>query len=184
MLFRETSIPGAFEIEAEPVEDERGLFARTFDAEAFAEHGLSTQFSQCSTSYNRRASTVRGLHYQAAPHQECKLIRCTAGAVFDVLVDLRPDSPVRCRWHAVELTSERRNALYAPAGVAHGFQTLEDASEVFYMIDVPFEPAAARGVRWDDPRFGIEWPEPHGPRTISERDRSYPDYSVAGEASP
>ena len=183
MLFRETPIAGAWEIEVEPIEDERGLFARTFDAEAFAAHGLQQHFGQCSTSFNPRAATLRGLHYQRAPHEECKLIRCTAGAVFDVLVDLRPESPTHCRWHGVELTSERRNALYAPRGVAHGFQTLVDGSELLYMIDRPYVPAAATGVRWDDPRFGIEGPEPDGERTISERDRGYPDYVAAGEAS-
>jgi dTDP-4-dehydrorhamnose 3,5-epimerase len=177
MLFRETEIPGAWVIDAEPSRDERGTFTRTFDADAFAEHGLSTDVVQCSTSLNTHAATVRGLHYQVEPHAECKLVRCTAGAVYDVLVDLRPDSPTHRRWYAVELSSDRGNAVYVPRGVAHGFQTLVDGSELLYMIDRPFEPAAARGVRWDDPAFAIEWPQPPGERTIAERDRSYPDYA-------
>jgi dTDP-4-dehydrorhamnose 3,5-epimerase len=122
---------------------------------------------------------LRGLHYQAGEHAECKLVRCTAGAVHDVLVDLRPDSPTHRRSDAVELTSENRTTLYVPRGVAHGFQTLVDACEVLYMIDTRYEPGAARGVRWDDPAFGIDWPEPGGERIISERDRGFPDYGAA-----
>lgn len=179
MLFRETAIAGAWEIEVEPSSDERGLFARTFDAAEFAARGLSTEMVECSTSFNARAATLRGLHLQADPHGECKLIRCTAGAVFDVLVDLRPDSPSYLSWHGAELTAERRNALYAPRGVAHGFQTLADASELLYMIDRPYEPSSARGVRWDDPAFAIRWPEPAGERIMSDRDRSYPDHATS-----
>jgi dTDP-4-dehydrorhamnose 3,5-epimerase len=182
MVFRETAVAGAWVVETEPAADERGMFARTFDAGAFRERGMSAEVAQCSTSYNHRAATLRGLHYQAAPHAECKLVRCTAGAAYDVIVDLRADSPTRLRWAAVELTSENRRAVYVPRGVAHGFQTLVDGSELLYMIDHPHVPEAARGVRWDDPAFGIEWPDPGGERTISERDRAFPDYSVSAGA--
>ena len=177
MIFDETPIPGAWVIDVEPASDERGDFARTFDVDAFAERGLSTDVLQCSTSLNLRAGTLRGMHYQAEPAAECKLVRCTAGAVYDVLVDLRPDSPTHARWHAVELTSERRNAVYVPRGVAHGFQTLVDRSELLYTIDRRYEAAAARGVRWDDPAFAIEWPSPPRERIISARDRGFPAYA-------
>jgi dTDP-4-dehydrorhamnose 3,5-epimerase len=177
MRFGETPIAGAWVVDVEPSSDERGLFARTFDADLFAERGLSSSFPQCSTSFNHRAGTLRGLHYQAEPHAECKLVRCTAGAVFDVMVDLRPGSPTNARWYGLELSAADRRAVYVPRGVAHGFQTLVDGSELLYLIDTPYEPAAARGVRWDDPAVGIEWPEPPGgERVISERDRAFPDH--------
>ncbi|HEX8066161.1 MAG TPA: dTDP-4-dehydrorhamnose 3,5-epimerase family protein [Thermoleophilaceae bacterium] len=179
----EAPIAGAWTIEVEPSADERGMFARTFDAGAFAERGLSAELAQCSTSFNRRAGTLRGLHYQAEPHGESKLVRCTAGAAFDVMVDLRPDSPTHRRWHGVELSAENRRSVYVPRGVAHGFQTLVDGTELLYMIDVPFAPDAARGVRWDDPAFGVEWPDPPEGRTMSERDRTFPDY-VTPRAGP
>jgi dTDP-4-dehydrorhamnose 3,5-epimerase len=178
MVFLETAIPGAWVVDAEPSSDERGLFARTFDTEEFAERGLSTEVVQCSTSFNHRAATLRGLHYQAGPHAECKLVRCTAGAVYDVIVDLRPQSPTHRHWHALELTEDNRKAIYVPRGVAHGFQTLVDSSELLYMIDRSFEPSAARGVRWDDPAFGIDWPDAPGERVISDRDRTYPEYDL------
>jgi dTDP-4-dehydrorhamnose 3,5-epimerase len=176
MLFHETPIAGAWVIDVEESRDERGSFARTFDAAAFAARGLEDEFVQSSTSFNRRAGTLRGLHYQVAPHAECKLVRCTAGSAYDVIVDLRDGSPSAGSWHAVELSSESRNAVYVPRGVAHGFQTLVDATELLYMIDRPYEPTAARGVRWDDPAFGIEWPDADGERIVSARDRSHPDY--------
>lgn len=177
MRFRETPIAGAWLIELEPAEDERGLFARTFDAGVFAERGLPDRFAQCSMSHNRRAGTLRGMHWQAAPHEERKVVRCTAGAAFDVLLDLRPGSPSNGSWHGVELTAENRRSVYVPAGVAHGFQTLADATELLYMIDVPYAPGSVGGVRWDDPAFAIEWPEPPGGEwTMSERDRTFPDY--------
>jgi dTDP-4-dehydrorhamnose 3,5-epimerase len=179
MLFRELRIAGAWVIDVEPSEDERGLFARTFDRALFAERGLSSDFVQSSTSLSPRAGTLRGLHHQAEPHAECKLVRCTAGAAYDVLVDLRPGSPTHRSWEAVELSSDNRRAVYVPRGVAHGFQTLVAGSELLYMIDRPFEPSATRGVRWDDPAFGIDWPEPPGARIMSERDRTYPDYTVS-----
>jgi dTDP-4-dehydrorhamnose 3,5-epimerase len=176
MVFRELAVAGAWVVEVEAAADDRGMFARTFDADVFRARGLSAEMVQCSTSFNRRAATLRGLHYQAAPHAECKLVRCTAGAVYDVIVDLRPDSPSHARWAAVELSSDNRRAVYVPRGVAHGFQTLVDASELLYMIDTPYVAEAARGVRWDDPAFGIEWPDPGGERTLSDRDRGFPDY--------
>lgn len=175
MVFLETALLGAYLIEPEPIRDERGFFARTYDADEFAERNLRTAFSQCSISYNRRAGTLRGMHFQEVPHQEAKLVRCTAGAIFDVIIDLRPESPMFTRWVGAELTAENRRALYVPEGFAHGFQTLLDQTEVFYQISVPYHPTSARGVRWDDPAFGIEWP-PAGERTISERDRNHPDF--------
>jgi dTDP-4-dehydrorhamnose 3,5-epimerase len=182
MVFRETAIRGAWVIDVEPTSDDRGLFARTFDAKTFAKRGLSADVVQCSTSFNPRAGTLRGLHYQVGAHAECKLVRCTAGAVYDVLVDLRPDSPTHRHWYVVELASDRRNAVYIPRGVAHGFQTLVDGSELLYLIDRSYEPPAARGVRWDDPAFAIEWPDPPGDRIMSERDLGYPDYAVSRDA--
>ena len=178
MVFRETPIAGAWVVEVEPSTDERGMFARTFDAHAFRDRGLGLEVVQSSTSFNERAATLRGLHYQAGEHAERKLVRCTAGAVYDVLVDLRPDAPSHLRWYATELSAQNRRAVYVPRGVAHGFQTLVDESELLYMIDRPYEPEAARGVRWDDPAFGIEWPAPSGERIVSERDRSFPDYDT------
>jgi dTDP-4-dehydrorhamnose 3,5-epimerase len=178
MVFRETAIAGAWAVDVEPDPDERGLFARTFDAYVFAARGLSAEVAQCSTSFNRVAGTLRGLHYQAGTHAECKLVRCTAGAVYDVIVDLRPASPTYRSWHGIELSGENRGAVYVPRGVAHGFQTLTDGAELLYLIDRPFEPTAARGVRWDDPAFAIEWPATPGERVMSDRDRGYADYPV------
>ena len=174
MMFTETAIEGAFLIEPERLEDERGFFARTFCQREFAARGLSTRLAQCSVSFNRRTGTVRGMHYSVAPHAEEKLVRCTRGRVFDVLLDLRPDSPTFRRWTAVTLAADDHRMVYVPAGVAHGFQTLEPESEVFYQMSEFYAPECARGVRWDDPAFGIEWPPAE--RTISERDRRYPDY--------
>jgi dTDP-4-dehydrorhamnose 3,5-epimerase len=170
--FVPTALPGAFVIEVEPHGDERGLFARTFCAREFAEHGLAADFVQCSTSYNRRAGTIRGMHWQAPPHAEAKLVRCTAGAIFDVIVDLRPGSPARGRWQAVELSAGTRRMLYVPEGFAHGFQALRDGSEVAYQMSAAHEPAAARGFRFDDPRLGIPWPLPAS--VVSKRDRELP----------
>jgi dTDP-4-dehydrorhamnose 3,5-epimerase len=172
--FGETPVPGAFLIELEPIRDERGWFARTFCAEEFSAHGLDPAVVQCNASYNERAATLRGLHYQAEPHGEAKLVRCTRGAIYDVLVDLRPESPAFCRWAGFELTPENAQMLYAPVGTAHGFMTLADDSEVLYQMSQSYVPDAARGVRFDDPAFGIEWPA--APAVISERDRSYPDF--------
>jgi dTDP-4-dehydrorhamnose 3,5-epimerase len=175
VIFRETPLAGAWVIDVEPAEDERGLFARTFDAEEWAARGLEPIVVQCSTSYNTRAGTLRGMHYQEEPYGEAKLVRCTRGAVYDVVLDLRRDSPTFRGWFSAELTAENRRMLYVARGLAHGFQTLVDDSEVSYQISQRYSPEHARGVRWDDPAFRIEWPGADE-RTISERDRSYPDF--------
>lgn len=154
--------------------DERGAFARTYCADEIRAHGLDARVAQCSTSFNRRAGTLRGLHYQRPPHAEVKLVRCTMGAIFDVAVDLRPESPTYCRWVGVELTAENRRALYVPEGCAHGFLTLVDGSEVFYQISSPYVAQAGTGVRWNDPAFGVQWPST--PIVMAERDADYPDY--------
>ena len=177
MIFAETKLKGAFVIEPERRADERGFFARTWCRDEFAAHGLNPALVQCNISFNKKKGTLRGMHYQIAPHEEAKLVRCTAGAVYDVAVDLRPDSPTHRRWVGVELTSENRRAVFLPRGVAHGFQTLVDRAELLYMIDTAYVPEAAHGVRWDDPAFAIEWPEPAAGRTMSERDRTFPDYA-------
>jgi dTDP-4-dehydrorhamnose 3,5-epimerase len=176
MHFSQTSIPGAYLVEVEPHEDERGSFERTWCAREFAERGLATRLAQCSLSFNERAGTLRGMHYQLPPRPETKLVRCIRGAIYDVLIDLRPDSPCFKAWVAAELSAHNKRAIYVPEGVAHGFQTLEDASEVMYLISEFYSPEHGRGVRWDDPAFGIEWPAAVA-RYMSERDRSYPDFS-------
>lgn len=175
MIFGEVSVPGAFLIEPEAMADERGFFARTFCVREFEAHGLNPRLAQCSTSFNRRAGTLRGMHWQAAPHREAKLVRCTAGAIYDVIIDLRSGSPAYKRWFAAELTAANRRMLYIPEGCAHGFQSLVDDSEVFYQISAFQAPDAAQGVRWDDPAFGVEWPS--ADRIISARDRSYPNFA-------
>jgi dTDP-4-dehydrorhamnose 3,5-epimerase len=174
MIFRATGIDGAWVIEAEQLGDERGFFARTWDADEFAERGLNPRLAQCSISYNRARGTLRGLHYQAAPFEEAKLVRCTAGAIFDVVVDLRPESSSFKGWFGEELSAENRRALYVPEGCAHGFLTLADDSEVHYQISQFYAPESARGVRWDDPAFGITWPGEVV--VINDRDRTYPDF--------
>jgi dTDP-4-dehydrorhamnose 3,5-epimerase len=176
VILRETDLAGAFVVEIEPARDERGLFARTFDRDVFAAHGLAADVVQASTSYNVHAGTLRGLHYQAEPHGEDKLVRCVRGAVWDVIVDLRPDSSTYRRWLGVELDEDSRRALYIPRGLAHGFQTRSDDAEVLYQMSTPYVPEAARGVRWDDPAFAIQWPDPGGERVMSERDRGYADF--------
>ena len=176
MRFLPTALPGVFVIEPELRADDRGFFARTWCREEFAAAGLVTDWVQCNVSFNHRAGTLRGMHWQAAPHEEVKLVRCTAGAAFDVVLDLRPGSPAFKRWVAVELTAENRRAVYIPGGCAHGFQTLADATELFYHMSAFYHPEAARGVRWDDPAFGITWP-PCEARIISPRDRSFPDFA-------
>lgn len=177
MIFRETTIEGVTVVEPEFHEDERGLFTRTWDGEEFAEHGLSGRVVQTSISFNRKRGTLRGLHYQAAPHEESKVVRCTAGAIFDVAVDLRPGSPTFRGWVGVELSAENRLALYIPEGCAHGFITLTDRAEVNYLMSTPHVPDAGRGVRFDDPAFGIAWPGEI--LVVNERDRSYPDFAAA-----
>lgn len=174
MLFTETCLKGAFLIEPERHEDERGFFARTWCRHEFAAHGLNAELVQCNVSYNRRKGTLRGMHYQRAPYAEAKLVRCTRGAIYDVIIDLRPDSPTRLQWLAVRLTAEDGRMLTIPEGFAHGFQTLEDDTEVFYQMSAFYAPEAAAGIRWNDPYFGISWPlaDP----ILSEKDRAYPDF--------
>jgi dTDP-4-dehydrorhamnose 3,5-epimerase len=172
--FTETPIRGAFLIDIEALEDERGFFARTYDAVEFRRHGLDPHIDQCSLSFNRQKGTLRGMHFQHQPHQETKLVRCSRGAVYDVIIDLRPSSPSFRKWFAAELTAQNHRMLYIPEGLAHGFQTLEDESEVSYQISQPFRPDAASGVRWDDPAFAISWPL--AVTCIGERDRSFPDF--------
>jgi dTDP-4-dehydrorhamnose 3,5-epimerase len=172
MIFREAKLRGAYVVEPELIEDDRGFFGRTWSAEEFSEHGLNPNIAQCNTSLNRRKGTLRGMHYQIPPHEEAKLVRCTAGAIYDVIVDLRPGSPTWAQWIAVELTSQNRLMVYVPEGFAHGFQTLADNSEVCYQMSATYSPESARGVRWDDPAFGIEWPL--SVSVISERDRTHP----------
>ncbi len=175
MIFRETPLVGAFILEAERIADERGFFARTYSRGELADRGLDPEIAQCSVSFNHRRGTLRGLHFQAAPFEEAKLVRCTRGSIWDVIVDVRPGSPTRGRHFAVVLSAEARNALYIPKGMAHGFITLEDAAEVFYQISAPYSAEHTRGYRWDDPTFAIPWPEPA--TVISERDRNLPLFS-------
>ena len=175
MKLEQTPLAGAYVVELERLEDERGWFARTFDPDVWRAAGIEPTNVQSSVSFNARAGTLRGLHFQEAPHGEDKLVRCTRGAVHDVIVDLRPDSPTYCRWFGIELTPDNGRELLVGKGFAHGFQTLVDASEVHYQMSYPFVPEAGRGVRWNDPAFGIEWPAAE-PRTISERDATYPDF--------
>lgn len=172
MIFRETPLPGAWVLEPERFEDERGFFARTYSRGDFADRGLETGVDQCSVSFNHRRGTLRGLHFQTAPREEVKLVRVTRGALWDVIVDLRPESSTFRRHFAVVLAADLGNQLYIPKGMAHGFLTLEDGTEVSYQISEPYAPDLARGYRWDDPAFAIPWPEPV--MVISEKDRSWP----------
>jgi len=174
MIFRETKLPGVFEIDLEAKLDERGFFARTWCQKEFATHGLNTKLVQCSVSFNTRKGTLRGMHYQVAPHAETKLIRCTQGAIYDVVLDLRPQSPKFKDCIGVVLTAEKRNMIYVPEGCAHGFLTLEVGTEVFYQVSEFQSQESARGVRFDDPAFRIAWPEKI--EVISERDRNYPKF--------
>jgi dTDP-4-dehydrorhamnose 3,5-epimerase len=172
MRFIETAIRGAFVVRMERIEDERGFFARTWCAEQFAANGLTAKLQQCSISYNAKRGTLRGMHYQAPPYEEAKLVRCTAGAVYDVIVDARAGSPSAGAHVGVELTPRADTMLYVPEGVAHGFVTLSDDAEMSYLISVPHQPSAQRGFRWDDPALGIEWPL--APTCIAPRDASLP----------
>jgi dTDP-4-dehydrorhamnose 3,5-epimerase len=175
MTFRETPLAGAFVVDVEKRADSRGFFARAWCQREFEEHGLSTELVQCNLSFNERRGTLRGMHYQAPPHEEVKLIRCTRGAVYDVIVDLRPGSRTYKQWFGVELSAENRRTLYVPAGFAHGYQTLEDGSETFYQVSAFYAPEAEGGVRWDDPAFRIKWPDV-AERTISDKDANWPDF--------
>lgn len=180
MIFSETPLAGAFLIDVEPRPDERGFFARTFCRREFDEHGLESNLVQCSLSFNRLKGTIRGVHFQHAPSQEVKLVRCTAGALFDVIIDLRPDSPTFLRYCAVELSAENRRTLYVPKDFAHGFQTLADGTEVVYQMTEFYAPDSAAGLRWNDPLFAIPWPLPVS--VISDQDAGYPDFE--GLADP
>ena len=174
MIFTPTSLSGVFEVMPVPMYDDRGFFARTWCRQEFEQAGLNTGLVQCSISFNTHKGTLRGMHYQASPHAETKLVRCTGGAICDVVLDLRPESPTFRAWVAVTLTAQNRMMLYVPDGCAHGFLTLEDNTEVFYQMSEFYSPDSARGVRWNDPAFAIRWPEE--PLIMSERDRSYPDF--------
>jgi dTDP-4-dehydrorhamnose 3,5-epimerase len=175
MVFTEMKLKGAFVIELERNEDERGFFARTFCVDEFQTRGLNARLVQCSVSFNKRRGTLRGMHYQVPPQAECKLVRVTRGAICDVLIDLRSGSPTFKQHVAIELTAENRRQVYVPEGFAHGFQTLDDNTEVFYQMSATYSPGLSRGVRWDDPAFGIEWPEVEH-RIVNERDANYPDF--------
>ena len=175
MIFAETSLKGAFVLELEKREDERGFFARSWCREEFAAHNLNPAIAQCNVSFNRSKGTLRGMHYQAVPFEEAKLVRCTAGAVYDVIIDLRLDSATYKQHIAEVLSAANRRMLYVPEGFAHGFQTLEDDTEVFYQMSQVHSPEHARGVRYNDPAFGIRWPI--GEPVIAGRDRNYPDFN-------
>jgi dTDP-4-dehydrorhamnose 3,5-epimerase len=174
MTFDETVISGVFEIRINRMPDNRGFFARTWCRNEFEEHGLDPVLKQCSISYNARKGTLRGMHYQAAPFAESKLVRCTQGAIYDVVLDLRTQSPSFKNWIAVTLTAENGNMVYVPKGCAHGFLTLQDETEVFYQMSEVYNAESARGVRWNDPTFAIAWPEKV--EVISDRDHNYPDF--------
>jgi len=176
MIFTEIKLAGGFIIDIEPISDERGFFARTFCKKEFQQRVLVSEFDQCSVSYNKTKGTLRGMHYQAAPHAETKIVSCIKGAFYDVVLDLRRESNTFKQWVGVELTSGNRRSLYIPEGCAHGFLTLQDNSEVYYQISEFHHPESARGVRWDDPAFGIEWPVKVA--NVSSRDQSYPFWRV------
>ena len=174
MKFVPLEIEGAYVVAAEPVVDERGFFARSYCAQEFADHGMASVFVQASLSSNRVAGTLRGMHFQKAPSGQAKIIRCTRGALLDVIVDLRPESPAYCQWEAVELTAENRRMLYMPEGIAHGYLTLADETEAYYHASAPWDPTAEGGVRWNDPAFGIDWPS--APVVVSAKDAGWPGY--------
>ncbi|OAD21867.1 dtdp-4-dehydrorhamnose 3,5-epimerase [Candidatus Thiomargarita nelsonii] len=175
MIFTETKLKGAYIIDLEPIADERGFFARSWCQKEFEAHGLNPNLVQCNISFNKTKGTLRGMHYQVAPHEEAKLVRCTKGAIYDVIIDLRPESSTFKQWVAVELTAENYQMLYIPEGFAHGFQSLADNTEVFYQMSEFFHPECARGVRWDDPAFNIEWPQDE--RIITAKDMQYLDFN-------
>lgn len=176
MEFEPAGLDGAWVLHLDRREDERGFFARVWCAEEFQRRGLNPALAQCSLSYNHAAGTLRGMHYQAPPAQEAKVVRCVRGTIHDVLIDLRPQSATFRKWIALELTADNRLSFYIPEGVAHGFLTLSDGAEVLYLISSAHVPLLARGVRWDDPAFNVAWPR--RPAVISDRDRAYPDFTV------
>jgi dTDP-4-dehydrorhamnose 3,5-epimerase len=174
MLFTALALSGAFIVAPERREDQRGYFARTFCRDEFADHGLVADYVQCNTSFNAYRGTLRGMHFQRPPHEETKLVRCTRGAVQDVLLDLRPGAATFCRWQAIELTEDNGLAVYIPGGFAHGFQTLTDNAEVFYQMAERYHPGSAAGIRWNDPAFAIDWPI--RPPILSGRDATCADF--------
>ncbi len=175
MIFTKTKFHEAFIIEPEPLEDERGFFARSFCEKEFEKHGLNPRIVQCSISFNKKKGTLRGIHYQVFPHQEAKLVSCIRGAIYDIIIDLRPDSPTFKHWLAVELTADNHRMLYVPEGVAHGFQTLVDNTEVLYQMFEFYYPECERGVRWNDPAIGIQWPFENC--IVSPKDQQYSDFA-------
>lgn len=175
MKFNKTPLTSAFLIEMEPIVDNRGFFARTWCADEFKLNGLNPKLAQCSISFNARKGTLRGMHFQDAPFMEAKLVRCSSGGIYDVIVDLRPNSPTFRKWFAAELTSENRKMIYVPEGFAHGFQTIADNTEVIYQISETYHPESARGIRWNDPWFGIKWPIENP--LLSERDAAFPEFT-------
>ncbi len=175
MIFTQTKLNGLFVIEPERSEDERGFFARTWCRREFKTKGINVDFVQCNISFNRKKGTLRGIHYQITPNQEAKLVRCTSGAIYDVIIDLRHDSETFKQWISVELTNENRKMIYIPEGFAHGFLTLENNTEVFYQMSVYYAPESARGVRWNDSAFCIRWPM--DVKVISDKDNKYPDFA-------
>jgi dTDP-4-dehydrorhamnose 3,5-epimerase len=179
LKFTKTPLADLYVVEIEPLNDDRGFFARSFCEHEFHAHSLELKVVQCNISFNEKAGTLRGLHFQAAPHEEAKLVRCTRGAIYDVAVDIRPASSTYLKWYAVELTSETRRMMFIPDGFAHGFQTLADKSEILYFMSEFYHPESARGLRWDDPMLGISWPIAN--LTISDKDRAYP---LIGNGSP
>jgi dTDP-4-dehydrorhamnose 3,5-epimerase len=176
MLFSETQLKGAYIIEIEKLEDNRGFFARSWCQKEFEAHGLNPHVVQANVSYNKRKGTLRGMHYQKTPYEETKLVRCTKGAIYDVIIDLRPTSTTYGQWIGVELTKDNYKMLYVPENFAHGFQTLEDDSEAIYQVSQFYTPGAESGIRWDDPAFNIDWPI--GVQVISDKDKSWPDYAL------
>jgi dTDP-4-dehydrorhamnose 3,5-epimerase len=178
MTFTKTSIGGLLLVDLNRIEDERGFFARVWSAREFGEQGLATEFPEINFSSSSRRGTIRGLHYQKAPHEEAKFVRCVRGALFDVVIDLRPGSPTYLQWLGFEIRADSHQGIYVPAGCAHGVQALEDDAEMLYMVSSCYNGAAEAGIRWDDPLFNIEWPDV-GQRIVSEKDRSWPDFKPA-----
>jgi dTDP-4-dehydrorhamnose 3,5-epimerase len=176
MIFTETELPGAYVLDLERREDQRGFFARVWCIDELRERGLETRIVQASVAFNKRKGTLRGMHMQSAPHEEVKVIRAIRGSLLDVIVDLRPESPTHRHWTAVELSAANGRAVYVPKGFAHGFQTLEDDTETLYLISEFYAPEAERGLRWNDPAFGIEWPDPEH-AIVSDKDASWPNWS-------
>jgi len=183
MIFTETPLKGAYVIDFKPIKDDRGFFSRAWCQREFEERGLTARVAQCNVSVNHKKGTLRGMHYQIAPYEETKLVRCTKGAIYDVIVDLRPDSESFGKWFGVELSERNHTMLFVPEGFAHGFQTLEDNSEVFYQVSQFYQPGAERGLRWNDPAIGIQWPLKEG-LILSEKDQAWPDFHSQTRSMP